>query len=202
MRSPAPSTSDDLQRLVDAVQAGDLTARDQLLEAAFDRLGRLARKMRRSFAGVPGRGQTDDVFQKALMRLRKALAEVELQSVDHFLHLAALQIRRELITLARVHSRSQTARPQPDDASDTSKDLEIPEESTYDPVRLARWSEFHEQVGKLPREQRDVFDLLWYQGLSQVDAADRLGVPLRTLQRRWREAKISIHDALHGEMPG
>ena len=36
-----------------------------------------------------------------------------------------------------------------------------------DPANLAAWTEFHDQVGQLPDDERAVFDLLWYQELSQ-----------------------------------
>ena len=54
-----------------------------------------------------------------------------------------------------------------------------------DPANLAAWAEFHAQVEHLPEEQREVFDLLWYQELSQAEAATLLGVSERTVKRRW-----------------
>jgi DNA-directed RNA polymerase specialized sigma24 family protein len=37
--------------------------------------------------------------------------------------------------------------------------------------------------------------LLFYQGLSQAEAAALLGVSVRTIQRRWHEALQKLHDA-------
>ena len=45
--------------------------------------------------------QTDDVVQNALVRLRRALETTSPESVRSFVNLAAVQIRRELIDLAR-----------------------------------------------------------------------------------------------------
>ena len=42
-------------------------------------------------------------------------------------------------------------------------------------TRLIEWTNFHDQVDNLPEEQRKVFDLLWYKGLTQPEAADVLG---------------------------
>ena len=69
------------------------------------------------------------------------------------------------------------------------------------PASLAEWTEFHQQVERLPDEAREVFDLVWYEGLSQVEAAALLGVPLRTLKRRWRAARELLSRALYGEPP-
>jgi len=79
----------------------------------------------------------------------------------------------------------------PVDAADVSSE----------PSRLAAWGEFHEQIGALPEEEREVFDLLWYQGLSQAEAAELLGVSERTVKRRWQQARLELHEALQGEMP-
>ncbi len=54
---------------------------------------------------------------------------------------------------------------------------------------------------RLPAEEREVFDLLWYQELSQAEAAALLGVSERTIKRRWQSARIMLHDALKGEIP-
>jgi DNA-directed RNA polymerase specialized sigma24 family protein len=68
--------------------------------------------------------------------------------------------------------------------------------TTHDPVQLAAWTEFHQQAGDLPPEQREVFDLLWYQGLTQEAAAVLLGVSVPTVKRRWAEARLRLGTAL------
>jgi len=71
----------------------------------------------------------------------------------------------------------------------------------HDPARLAAWGEFHEKIGALPDEEREVFDLLWYQGLSQAEAAELLNVSERTIKRRWQSARLRLYEALQGEVP-
>ena len=61
---------------------------------------------------------------------------------------------------------------------------------THEPSRLAVWTEFHRQVADLPEEDREVFDLLWYQGLTQAEAAAVLGISERTVSRRWISARL------------
>ncbi|MFO0844469.1 MAG: hypothetical protein U0797_19080 [Gemmataceae bacterium] len=46
---------------------------------------------------------------------------------------------------------------------------------SHDPQRLAGWSEFHAAIEKLPAEEREVFDLLWYHELPQAEAAGAAG---------------------------
>jgi hypothetical protein len=97
-----------LQILIDRVLAGDAAAYDALLDHACDRLLRLTRKMFRSQRFHHGRDlrrweQTDDVFQNAMLRLHRALAEVKPESVRHFFNLAMLVIRRTLCDLVKHH---------------------------------------------------------------------------------------------------
>ena len=61
---------------------------------------------------------------------------------------------------------------------------------------LAEWSEFHLQVEQLPPRYRRVFDLVWYMGFRQREAAQTLGVTERSIQRLWREARLLLHRRL------
>jgi RNA polymerase sigma factor (sigma-70 family) len=197
-----------IQTWLDRMQAGDPAARDELLGYTCDRLRLLARKMLKGFGRVKRWEETDDVCQNAMLRLWTALEQVRPRSVQDFFGLAALQIRRELIDLARQYYGPQGAGahhashdPEDNSASTPAEACE-PSDTTYEPSRLAVWSEFHRQVDALPAEEREVFDLVWYQGLTQPRAATLLGVSEPTLKRRWWSARRRLHQALKGELPG
>jgi len=148
------------------------------------------------FRGRPGHRrweQTDDVFQNSMVRLHRALAGTEVRSVSHFFNLAAVQIRRELIDLGRKHfgpegiGRNHHTDHQPsDERGGTLHRIET------EPGDIEQWTDFHERVEALPVEVREVVDLLYYEGLSQEEAAEVLGVSLRTLRRRWQDAKLRL----------
>jgi len=93
----AGQTTIHVQRCLDRLKAGDEAARHDLIDTACDRLTRLTRKMLHADGRVQRWEQTDDVFQRAMLRLCRALQHVTPQSPREFLHLAALQIRRELV---------------------------------------------------------------------------------------------------------
>jgi RNA polymerase sigma-70 factor (ECF subfamily) len=197
--------STQIQRCIDRLRAGDPAARNQLLAHASERLARLARKMLRDFPTVHRWEETDDVLQNAVLRLSRALGEVTLPTAADFFRLAALQIRRELLDLARRYAGARRV-----EASSLPSSREIqwpagganPPDSTYDPVRLEIWTEFHRAVEALPADNRAVFDLLFYQGLSQAESAAVLGVAESTIKRRWRSARMQLVQALDGRMPG
>jgi RNA polymerase sigma-70 factor (ECF subfamily) len=191
-----------IQALLPRVRDGDPVARDALLGLAGERLRQLAHRMLQGYPRVRRWEETDDVLQNALLRLYRTLKAVPPGSVTDFLRLAALNIRRELLDLCKRHygplgqgAHHDTLGPGRPDAAEPAASLSL------DPARLSVWSAFHEQVEALPDEERAVVDLLWYQGLSQAEAADLLGVNERTVKRRWQSARIQLHDALQGELP-
>jgi RNA polymerase sigma-70 factor (ECF subfamily) len=203
------NTTAQLQALVDRLRSGDTEAREQLIAVAHDRLVNLTRRMKKDYPGVARFEQTEDVFQNAAIRLCRTLEQVQPNDADHFLRLAALQIRRELIDLSRHyqgprglganHATQAKARGH----ADTSRpEVFDPAELSHDPQKATEWGEFHETVEKLPEECRQVFDLLWYHGMSQQDAAKLLQVDVRTVKRRWRDARLELHRVFGGSMPG
>src|SRR5262249_12121325 len=56
--------------------------------------------------------------------------------------------------------------------------------------KLRRWTEFHEAAARLPDDLRAVFDLLWYQEMSQAEAAALLGLAVPTVKLRWMKARL------------
>jgi len=195
-----------IQVYLDRLRDGDETARGALLQCASERLRSLARRMLRAYPRVHRWEETDDVLQNAALRLHRTLGEIAPATPRDFFRVAALNIRRELLDLAKHYfgplghgaqhaswgsGDSSAGAPAPADRGDLSTE----------PSRLAAWGEFHEQIGALPDEEREVFDLLWYQGLNQAEAAELLGVSERTIKRRWQAARLRLHEALHGEMP-
>jgi RNA polymerase sigma-70 factor (ECF subfamily) len=186
-----------LHRWLERIRSDDRAARDELLRALGARLERLAQKMLHRFADVRRWAETGDLLQNALVRLLRALEQVEPVSMAAFFGLAAEQMRRELLDLARhfygpqgiganhaTNGSGGPAPPEPQSPADDAQDLE-------------RWCAFHEAVAALPAEERAVVDLLFYHGQSQAEAAEELSVTVRTVQRRWPSARLLLHDLLH-----
>jgi RNA polymerase sigma-70 factor (ECF subfamily) len=200
MSGATPETT-QLLLWLEQMQAGDAAAQEALLRHCGGRLERLTRKMLQDYPGVKRWEQTDDVLQNAMLRLLRSLREVRPASSREFFGLATLQIRRELLDLAKHYYG-----PQGSGAHHAS----LPEghsaaaaldraDSSADPSRLAQWCEIHRQVDRLPPEEREVFGLLYYQSLTQQEAAAILKVSKRTIQRHWQQALLKLHDFLRGD---
>jgi DNA-directed RNA polymerase specialized sigma24 family protein len=52
----------------------------------------------------------------------------------------------------------------------------------------------------LPDDLRAVFDLLWYQEMSQAEAAELLGIAVPTVKVRWMKARLQVQQALGGSL--
>jgi RNA polymerase sigma-70 factor (ECF subfamily) len=193
-------TTVQLQGCLDRLRAGDALARQELFQLTCNRLTCLTRKM---LHGGYGRlrqwEETEDVAQNARLRLMRALEQVVPSSVREFYGLASMHIRRELLDLCRHHF----GRPghghlgmQLHDDKETPPDQA---NTTYSPEDLARWTELHERAQQLPAEEREAFDLLFYQELSQEEAAEICGVDKSTIKRRWRSARLKLASVLKGQ---
>jgi RNA polymerase sigma-70 factor (ECF subfamily) len=199
MQELSPPTL-EVEALLARLNRGDATALDDLIRHAGERLELLARQMLRRFPAVRRWTQTDDVLQGALLRLLRALQAVQAVTARDFFGLAAIQVRRELIDLTRHFcgphgAAARHVSPNPVAAVDAA-DL------SREPAALAEWCELHEQIDALPHAEREVVGLLYYQGLTQPQAAAVLNVTVRTVQRRWQAALVKLHRVLKGEWPG
>ena len=188
-RNPEPR----IQDLLDRLRQGDTQARAELIEQAFGPLQLRARRMFAAFPKLRPLTQLEDVLHGAIVRLLRAMQEVDLPREEDFYALAATQIRRELIDLAR---RQECHRDQRDEERGwVIHGLESREgfDSTDD---LREWSDFHTAVDGLPTEEREVVGLIFYHGWSEAAVADLFQVSTRTIKRRWRSAIAKLRRVL------
>lgn len=205
------SLAPELSACLDRLAAGDLSARDRIIEVAGERLRVLARRMLARFPNVRRWDDTDDVFQNAALRLHRALGELRPESPRSIMALAATALHRELIDLARRHAgpmsfaanHATNAPGRTNDSSGSGSDPASPVDAApaVDEA-LDRWTLFHEAIAGLPGELREVFHLVWYLGAEQKTIARLLDCSERTVKNRWREAREAVRAALEGEPPG
>ncbi|MCI0456951.1 MAG: sigma-70 family RNA polymerase sigma factor [Gemmataceae bacterium] len=203
----ADASPSELESWIDRMNAGDLLARDQLIQHTYERLQQLTHRMLHDYSRVKRQEEGDDVLHGALLRLLRALESVPPGSVPGFFHLATTQIRRELLDLARHYAGSSrlSAGRIPNETAESADNPAWPatylSDSTGEPMWLAQWTEFHDQVEALPVHEREVVGLLWYHGMTQAEAAAVLNVSMPTVKRWWSSARQRLRAALHGELP-
>jgi RNA polymerase sigma factor (sigma-70 family) len=198
-----------LQGQLERALAGDAEARQRLLELTRDRLMRHARRfLHGRYARLEPLAQTDDVVQQLYIKILQnqdrfwvnSRGEPVRSLAELFGHTSAW-MRDVLCDLLRKEYGRNDNRPAvlPLDGgpSDTGPRYE-PASSTLDAEKLQRWTELHEAVARLPDDLRAVFDLLWYQEMSQAEAAALLGIAVHTVKLRWMKARLQVQQALGG----
>jgi RNA polymerase sigma-70 factor (ECF subfamily) len=197
--SQSSFTTVELQGYIDRLRSGDGQGADALLRRTCARLERLARRMLRSFPNVKRWADTDDVLQGALIRLLRTLQAVRPPSTQDFFNLAATHLRRELLDLARKfrHRCERSPTIKGSGETDALEAAAAPEGGDD----LDLWCAFHEQVARLPPEEREVVGLMFYHGWHKQQVAELLGVDQRTVRRRWLAAGQLLSAALGGRLP-
>jgi len=167
-----------LDELADGAHAEPLVR--ALLDRAVRRLHQLsAMHLHRSYSRLtrpPMNLQSDEMLGALVERLIKALREARPATVRQFFALASQHMRWELNDLAR-HLDEQ---PRAVELLDEIMPVSPGSDSGLTPTgrRLL------DQIDALPEEEREAFDLIRIQGMTQAEAAEILGVSTKTVRRR------------------
>jgi RNA polymerase sigma factor (sigma-70 family) len=198
-----------LQGQLERAVMGDALARQRLLELTRDRLMHHARHfLHGKYARLEPYAQTDDVVQQLYIKILRNQDRFWLNAdgepihtlVEFFGHTSAW-MRDVLCDLLRKEYGRDDNRPAalPLDGGPSGAGQRYePSSNTLNAEKVQRWTEFHEAVAGLPDDLRAVFDLLWYQELSQAEAAALLGIAVPTVKLRWMKARLQVQQALGG----
>ncbi len=174
---------------ISALQNGEIAA----LESLYERYGKLAYSLAYRIVGEPT--AAEDVVQDAFLGIWRSAHRFDPQrgtlrnwvlSIVH--HRAISRLRRSARRARRdiEISSVEHALELPDTWEQVSLDLE------RDAIRQA--------LAQLPVEQRQTIELTYFGGLTQVEIAARMAVPLGTVKGRLRLglAKLRAHLAARG----
>jgi RNA polymerase sigma-70 factor (ECF subfamily) len=193
-------TSAAVQRYLDAL-TGDQPA-EPIVRALLDRSVRrlqllcanlLYRKYRR-LTLPPLNLQPDELLDAVVERLLKAMRSVRPQTVRQFFALVNQHMRWELNDVARRLDEQPAVVEVRDDLVPAPP---ASSGSVLTPVgrRILR------AIDELPEDEREVFGLIHVQGLTQGEAAEVLGVSIRTVQRRLNHSLLLLAEELDDLRP-
>jgi RNA polymerase sigma factor (sigma-70 family) len=183
-------TTAAIQGYLDAL-AGDHPA-EPIIRALLDRAVRrlnvlcgslLQRKYRRLML-PPVNLQPDEMLSAVVERLLKAMQSVRPQNVRQFFALANQHMRWELNDVARRLDDQQ--------AAVELHESRVPAPASSSTVLSPDGRRILAAIDGLPEEEREAFDLVRIQGLSQPEAAEVLGVSVRTVQRRLNRSLVLL----------
>jgi RNA polymerase sigma-70 factor (ECF subfamily) len=151
-----------------------------LLDRAVRRLHLLcATLLHRSYPRLtqpPLNLQADELLSAVTERLLKALRAIRPQTVRQFFALANQHLRWELNDLARHLDEQPTA-------VELREGL-VPAPASSGSGLTPDARRMLDAIGQLPEDEREAFDLVRVQGMTQVEAAQLLGVSVVTVKRR------------------
>lgn len=136
----------------------------------------------------PSNLDATEMLSAVIERLLKAMREARPVTVRQFFCIASQHMRWELNDVARRLDQ----RP---------RSMELREEFVAQPtgsdstigVNALRMLD---AIERLPSEQREVFDLVRVHGMTQPEAAELLGVAVRTIQRRLNASILHLAEEL------
>jgi RNA polymerase sigma-70 factor (ECF subfamily) len=123
--------------------------------------------------------QAEEMLSGVVERMMKALRKVRPKSVREFFALANQHMRWELNEVARQLDHDAHAVELRESAVGSPDPIAL--ESSQLSRNAARMME---AIEALPEDERETFCLVRLQGMTQADAADVLGVSVKTVQRR------------------
>jgi RNA polymerase sigma-70 factor, ECF subfamily len=192
VEDPANPEPGEITKLLHLWQTDDREAESRLFDLVQPELYRLAQCYMR-------RERTDHTLQptallnEAYIKLCGA-KHVDWQDRRHFFRLTARAMRRLLIDYAKGH-HSEIALPMEEISRFAGCD-------TFDAAHLdvaIAVDHLLDELGAQNREQRAMVELKFFLGLTDNEAADALHLPLRTVQRRWLEARKWLSEQLESQ---
>jgi RNA polymerase sigma factor (TIGR02999 family) len=179
----------DVTHILNRIDTGDSTAAEQLLPLLYDELRMLAAaQMAREKPG-----QTLDatgLVHEAYLRLVGAAEVRQWDSKGHFFAAAAEAMRRILVEAARRKARIRHG-----GAMNRVDLADVAEPDIHSDDVLA----LDEALDRLASEEPEVatvVKLRYFAGLTAEQAAEALGISLRTANRHWAYAKAWFFEAL------
>ena len=133
--------------------------------------------------------RADELLSSVAERLLKAMREVRPTTVRQFFALANQHMRWELNDLAR--------RLDEQSAAVELRDSLVPAPADSSASQISpNTRRILDVIGGLPEEEREVFNLVRIQGMTQPEAAAVLGVSAKTVQRRLNRGLLLLSDQL------
>jgi RNA polymerase sigma factor (sigma-70 family) len=194
-------TTADVRELIKRLELDDESARRELLDRVHRRLQRIAAAtLRKHFPRLSDRHDVGSIVDEAWMRLLKTLEVTRPGNAQEFYGLMFHKVRQVLLDLARRQARDDDRWRQFGKGGGNSVaavDLDVPD-LTHDPARLAFWTEFHEEVTRLPDAERVVFDFHYFAELRQSEIAGLLDLEPKQVSRLWLAATRRLARWLDG----
>jgi RNA polymerase sigma factor (TIGR02999 family) len=180
----------DVTQILSAIEQGDPSAAEQLLPMVYDELRKLAtQKMANE---IPGQTlQATALVHEAYIRLVDTEKAQDWNSRGHFFAAAAEAMRRILIEAARRKKQPQRGGDRCRIPLDEGWQIgDLPSDELLDLDEALCRLESSDAVSA------ELIKLRYYVGFTMAQAAETLGISLRSAERNWTYARTWLHREL------
>ena len=165
--------------LVNALQAGDLKAFSELYKNyAPALLGIITRIVKSTECA-------EDVLQETFIKISKSISNYDRSKGRLFTWMAKLA-KNTAIDLLR--NRNHINSTKNEDLGGISEKIEIKYSASYNPEVIG----VRQLTQGLSNSQKEILDLIYFQGYSHSEAADALNIPIGTIKTRIRNSILTL----------
>lgn len=179
----------DVKTLLDAWKAGDVTARDTLIDLLYLELRKISGALLKGEGGISL--TTGDLVSEAVIRLI-GLKHMDWQDKAHFMAMSARTMRRVLIDHARKKG------------TDRRKHQKVTLVTHLmgggrDSIDINTLETALTRLQVIDKDRAKIVEMRYYGGLSLEEIAEVMGVSTSTVQRSWRVSRAWLLKALEDE---
>ncbi len=176
----------DVTNLLQRINDGQIVAWDKLLRAVYHELRVVAAAKLRSERSDHSI-QTTDLVNEAFVRLISSDKPCTFQNKRHFFNAAAESMRRILVDAARRRSAAKR------NSGRVRQEIGI--EELPSPIASLELIALHDALDSLASIRPDIAELVtlrYFAGFTIREAADCMGISLRTANNYWAYAKVYL----------
>ena len=185
------SQTGDITVLLQKWREGDREAENELFTLVFPNMRRLAHYLMRGERKGHSLQPTELVNQVYLKLVRAK--DRDWRNRRHFFAITARTMRRYLIDYARARPQAEFV------ALEGIKDFLPTDSAKLDTAIMI--DRLLEELAKTKPEWCEVVEVKYFLGLTDEEAAEALGMKLRTMQRMWSDAREWLFERTHPPEP-
>ena len=187
--APARCATDTDAELMRQVASGDARAFEAIYDRHHVRAYSLARRITGNTAGA------EEATQDAFVSLWRAASSFDPERASLATWLLGLVRYRSIDWVRRDSSRTLHRGL----AEDAAESIEAPERTEQQVIARQEHDQALRLVAALPPEQREVIDLAYFAGYTQMQIAAKAGIPLGTVKGRVRLALEKLRHAAESD---
>jgi RNA polymerase sigma-70 factor (ECF subfamily) len=165
---------------------------EKAFETLYDLYGKLLYSLILSI--VKRQSDAEDVLQETFFQVWEKARTFDAAKGNTYSWLVALARNR---AIDRIRSKSFRNQKQTDSEVDTEPIKALAESGPLDALMMQeRAALVKNALQQIPREQREVIEIAYFDGYSQSEIAEHLNIPLGTVKTRMRQGMKKLHALL------